>query len=211
MNNYFDQFNAKHFPHKIIELEDYAKEHHVPIIMKDSLLVILEIMDLIKPKRILEIGTAIAYSSICMAYYTKATIDTIERDDQMYKLACQNITEFKLNDYINVHHVDALEIDVNDLSKYDVIFIDAAKAQNIKFFEKFSPLLKPNGVIITDNLQFHGAITDLESQSKNVRKMVEKIDKYNHYLNELSNYHTIFINVGDGISITRRIKDETNM
>ena len=119
--------------------------------------------------------------------------------------------ERKLNDYINVHHVDALEIDVNDLSEYDIIFIDAAKAQNIKFFEKFSPLLKPNGVIITDNLQFHGTITDLESQSKNVRKMVEKIDKYNHYLNELSNYHTIFINVGDGISITRRIKDETNM
>ena len=98
MNNYFDQFNAKHFPHKIIELEDYAKEQHVPIIMKDSLLVILEIMDLIKPKKILEIGTAIAYSSICMAYYTKATIDTIERDDQMYKLACQNIAKFKLHD-----------------------------------------------------------------------------------------------------------------
>ncbi len=211
MNNYFDQFNAKHFPMEITKLEDYAKEHHVPIIMKDSLLVILEIMDIIKPKKILEIGTAIAYSSICMAYYTKATIDTIERDDQMYKLACQNIKEFNLNDYIKVHHVDALAIDNSMLSEYDVIFIDAAKAQNIKFFEKFSSLLKPKGVIITDNLQFHGAITDLESQSKNVRKMVEKIDKYNHYLSELSNYHTIFISVGDGISITRRIKDETNM
>ena len=117
----------------------------------------------------------------------------------------------KLNDYIKVHHDDALEIDINKLSEYDMIFIDAAKAQNIKFFEKFSPLLKPNGLIITDNVQFHGTIVDIDVQSKNVRKMVEKIDKYNHYLSELPNFHTIFINVGDGISITRRKQNEVDM
>lgn len=211
MNNYFDKLNEKHLPQEIKELEKYACEHHVPIIMKDSLLVILALMDLLKPKRILEIGTAIGYSSICMAYYTKGLIDTIERDDTMYEIACQNIARFKLNDYIKVHHDDALEIDINKLSEYDMIFIDAAKAQNIKFFEKFSPLLKPNGLIITDNLQFHGAIVDIDAQSKNVRKMVEKIDKYNHYLSELPNFHTIFINVGDGISITRRKQNEVDM
>ncbi len=211
MNNYFDKFNKKYFHPNILELEKYALTNHVPIIMKDSLLVIFELMDLIKPKRILEIGTAIAYSSICMAYYKDVIIDTIERNDEMYELAINNIKTFNLENKINVFHEDALLIDNSKLAKYDLIFIDAAKAQNIKFFEKYSPLLNDNGLIITDNLQFHGTILDLENQSKNVRKMVEKIDKYNEYLSNLDDYHTIFINVGDGISITRRIKNETSM
>lgn len=206
MDLYFDKFNEKFFPKEIKKLEEYAKLNHTPIIMKDSLMVIFSLLSQIKPKRILEIGTAIAYSSICMAYFTNATIDTIERDKKMYQLAISNIKEFNMESRIIVHFNDALLIDTNELSNYDVIFIDAAKAQNIKFFEKFSPLLNEKGIIITDNLLFHGTITDLDSQTKNVRKMVEKIDLYNHYLTNLDDYETLFIPVGDGISITRRIK-----
>ena len=205
MSNYFEQFNHKHFHPNINTLEEYAKNNHVPIIMKDSLLVILNLLAIIKPKNVLEIGTAIGYSSICMSYYSKCYVDTIERDDEMFNLASKNIVEFGLDKYITIHHVDALEIDVESLSTYDIIFIDAAKAQNIKFFEKFSPLLNEGGLIITDNLMFHGAIDDLENQSKNVRKMVEKIDKYNNYLHNLTEYESIFINVGDGISITKKV------
>lgn len=204
MNNYFDKFNQNHFHPNIKVLEEYALINHVPIIMKDSLLVIFTLIDLIKPRRILEIGTAIGYSSICMAYYGKTHIDTIERNSEMYELACQNIKEFGLSNQIHVFNEDALLIDNDKLATYDLIFIDAAKAQNIKFFEKYSSLLNDKGLIITDNLQFHGTITDLASQTKNVRKMVEKIDKYNAYLSGLTDYHTVFINVGDGISITRR-------
>lgn len=211
MNNYFDKFNQTHFHPNIKELEEYASINHVPIIMKDSLLVIFSLIDLLKPKRILEIGAAIGYSSICMAYYGKTYVDTIERNNEMYLLAKKNIEDFGLKKQIKVFHEDALLIDNDKLSTYDLIFIDAAKAQNIKFFEKYSPLLNDNGIIITDNLQFHGAITDLSSQTKNVRKMVEKIDKYNAYLTSLTNYHTIFINVGDGISITRRKSNEISL
>ena len=207
MSNYFEQFNTKHFHPNIKQLEEYAKENHVPIIMKDSLMVILNLLQITKPKKILEIGTAIGYSSICMSYLSKCKIDTIERDDDMYSIALSNIKEFGLEKLITVHHSDALEIDLNELSTYDIIFIDAAKAQNIKFFEKFSPLLNEGGLIITDNLMFHGAIDDLENQSKNVRKMVEKIDRYNHYLFDHPEYESIFINVGDGISITRKVTE----
>lgn len=204
MNTYFDKFNEKHFHPNINILEDYALKHQVPIIMKDSLMVIFELIDLLKPTRILEIGTAIGYSSICMAYYGNLLVDTIERNDEMYDLSIRNIKDFNLDDKITVYHEDALLIDNSKLNKYDLIFIDAAKAQNIKFFEKYASLLNKNGLIVTDNLQFHGTINDITSLSKNVRKMVEKIDDYNNYLSNLTNYHTIFINVGDGISITRR-------
>lgn len=210
MKSYFDQFNKKYLPDNIEVLEQYALDNHVPIIMKDSLMVILNLLSFIKPTRILEIGTAIGYSSICMAYSTNAIIDTIERDDKMYQLALNNIKNYKLENKINVFFDDALQIDLSLLNNYDVIFIDAAKAQNIKFFEKFSPLLRENGIIITDNLYFHGTITDLDNVSKNVRKMVEKIDVYNHYLAELKDFKTIFLPIGDGISITRRVNHEVN-
>lgn len=206
MKSYFDQFNKKYLPYNIEVLEKYAQENHVPIIMKDSLMVILNLLSFIKPTRILEIGTAIGYSSICMAYSTNAIVDTIERDEKMYQVAINNIKNYKLDNKINVFFDDALLIDLNLLDTYDVIFIDAAKAQNIKFFERFSPLLREKGIIITDNLFFHGTITELDMVSKNVRKMVEKIDAYNHYLNELKDFETMFLPIGDGISITRRVK-----
>lgn len=205
MNDYFNNLNKKYLHPNINKLEEYAKEHNVPIVMKDSLFLILELLSMVKPKRILEIGTAIGYSSICMAYHSGAIIDTIERNEEMYNIATQNIKEFGFSDKINIHFNDALLIDNSELTTYDLIFIDAAKAQNIKFFEKYSPLLNDSGIIVTDNLLFHGAMEDLEGQSKNVRKMVEKIDAYNKYLEALNDYESIFINIGDGISITRKV------
>lgn len=204
MANYFNELNKKRYPQKINDLEIFASVNKVPIIMKDSLNVILALIDVLKPKRILEIGTAIAYSAICMAHYSGAVVDTIERNDDMYELALKNIHSFGLDKQINVFHEDALNIDCCLLSTYDLIFIDAAKAQNIKFFEKFSPLLNKEGIIITDNLLFHGKVENGENISKNVKKMVEKIALYHEFLQNLSDYSTIFIEVGDGISVTRR-------
>lgn len=206
MNNYFTDLNKVFLHPNIKVLEEYAKENNVPIVMKDSLFLILELLSIVKPKRILEIGCAIGYSSICMAYHSNACIDTIERNENMYQLALKNIEDFSMSHLINVFYNDALLIDNSLLSKYDIIFIDAAKAQNIKFFEKFSPLLNDGGLIITDNLLFHGAKDDYDNLSKNVRKMVDKIDLYNKYLQNLTDYETIFINIGDGLSITRKKK-----
>ena len=87
---------------------------------------------------------------------------------------------------------------------YDLIFIDAAKAQSQKFFERFKDLLKPNGIIITDNILFHGLVENQEGLTKNVKKMVEKIDAYNKYLATLPDYRTIFLTTGDGLAITMR-------
>jgi len=204
MSKYFDELNTDKLSERLILLENYGHENHIPIVMKDTLMLIYVLIDTIKPKRILEIGSAIGYSSIAFASYSNAIIDTIERDDKMYDEAIMNIFDFKLENRINVFHTDALLIDVNSLSTYDIIFIDAAKAQNIKFFEKFSPLLNQDGIIITDNLLFHGVVENMEEASKNVRKMMEKIKAYNTYLKNLTNFSTIFIDVGDGISITRR-------
>ena len=103
-------------------------------------------------------------------------------------------------------HFNTQRKDSRLLKKYDVIFIDAAKAQYQKFFDKYAPLLNDFGIILTDNIVFHGCVENQENLSKNVRSMVKKIDNYNHYLNTLDNYVTYYIDSGDGLAITMRKK-----
>ena len=126
MNDYFNDLNKKYLHPNINKLEEYAKEHNVPIVMKDSLFLILELLSMVKPKRILEIGTAIGYSSICMAYHSGAIIDTIERNEEMYNQAVKNIKSLNMENRINVIFDDALLVNNNSLKTYDVIFIDAS-------------------------------------------------------------------------------------
>ena len=150
-------------------LEKYAEENNVPIIQKEGLNFILNYIKENKVKKILEIGTAIGYSAINMALIDEnIKITTIERNKEMFSLAKKNVKDFNLEKRINIIYADALEAEIKD--KYDLIFIDAAKAQYIKFFEKYKSNLKENGAIITDNLNFHGLANNPEEiHSKNLK------------------------------------------
>lgn len=183
------------------ELEDFALENNVPIIKKEGLEFLLNYIKKNNIKNILEIGTAIGYSAINMALCgTKVT--TIERNEEMVKLALENIKKFNLEDKINVIYEDALYVDINE--QYDLIFIDGAKAQYIRFFEKYKNNLLPNGVIITDNLNFHGLTTNPEEiTSKNLRALVRKINNYKEFLKNNKEFTTNFYNVGDGIATSK--------
>ena len=91
--------------------------------------------------------------------------------------------------------------------QYDLIFIDAAKAQNQKFFERFEKNLKEEGTIITDNMMFHGLVSKNpnEIESRNLRQLVQKIQKYRIFLEENPRYKTEFIlNIGDGIAVSKK-------
>ena len=187
----------------ITDLEKYAKENKVPIISKDGLEFIVEYIKEHKVKKILEIGTAIGYSAINMAKVDEnIKITTIERNEKMYAEARKNIRNFELEKRITLVLKDALE--VNATGKYDLIFIDAAKAQYIKFFEKFKSNLSKNGVIITDNLNFHGLTKHPEEiQSKNLKALVNKINNYKDFLKDNKEFTTKFYEIGDGISISK--------
>ena len=188
---------------RIDDLEEYAKINHVPIMMSDGIEYLLEYIKNNNIKNILEIGTAIGYSSIRMALVSNdIKVTTIERDSNMYNEALKNIKSFNLSSRINVIYKDALDVELND--KYDLIFIDAAKSQYIKFFEKFKHNLNDNGVIITDNLSFHGLVEDSTNCSRNTKQLVKKIQNYIDFLKENKEYDTEFISIGDGISITRK-------
>ena len=209
MNTYLEQFNNKNeISHEFFEqLRTYARINNVPIIKRDSLVLIQGLLNIIYAKEMLEIGTAIGYSALSFVSAKKDLhVDTIERNELMYQEATKNVKMLNKQEQVNIIYGDALEVDNNNLKKYDVIFIDAAKAQYQKFFDKYAPLLKDNGIILTDNIIFHGCVSDQENLSKNVRSMVKKIDMYNHYLNTLEDYTTYYIDSGDGLAVTMRKK-----
>jgi predicted O-methyltransferase YrrM len=193
---------------KILEMEEYANEHNVPIIGKDSIAFIMKFIKANNVKSVLEIGTAIGYSAILMAQATDdVVVTTIERDETRYMEALKNIKKCNLESRINVHYQDALEMNLSGVS-YDMIFIDAAKGQYTKFFEKYKYFLNPGGVIITDNLKFHGHVGNRGNiASKNLRQLVGKIEDYIDFLKNNDEFETKFYDVGDGLSVSIKKND----
>lgn len=191
---------------RILELVQYAKLNNIPIMMEDGIEFMLDYIKKNNYKNILEIGSAIGYSAIRMAMIdNNIKITTIERDKIRYEEAVKNIKNFDLEKQIKIINDDAFNINLTD--SYDFIFIDAAKSQYIKFFEKFKNNLKSNGTILSDNLDFHGYTnTPLEQiESRNIRGIARKLNKYIDYLKENKEFNTEFISIGDGIAISKKI------
>ena len=160
-------------------MKEYASVNNVPIMTDDGIEFLLDYIKNHNIKRILEVGTAIGYSAICMcSLNSDITVTSIERDENRYLEAVNNINKSNLDSRIQLLFGDALETEIN--GTYDLIFIDAAKAQNEKFFEKFENNLIDNGTIITDNMNFHGLVyqEDTSTLSRNLRQLVRKVKNY---------------------------------
>ena len=196
---------------EIKEIKKYALENKVPIMMDDGIDFLTTFIIKNQIKSVLEIGTAIGYSAIMMALSNPyVMITSIERDEVRYLEALKNIKKLNLEDRITLIFKDALDVKLPD--KFDLVFIDAAKSQSVRFFEQFSRNLNKNGFIITDNMDFHGYVKkdEKEIKSRNLRQLVRKIKEYRVYLEENSDYHTDFYTIGDGISVSRK-KDKLDI
>lgn len=194
----------------IDELRHYAEQYNVPIMDKISTEFVKQLIRIKDVKSILEIGTAIGYSAMHFASCDPSiNVWTIERKEEMYEQAISNIKDFGYESQINVIFSDALEaFELLPTDKsFDMIFIDAAKAQSQKFFELYEPLLKDDGIIITDNILYHGFVSDIEIvRNRNVKQMVKKVQKYNDWLMNHDKYKTTLINIGDGMAISKKEK-----
>lgn len=186
------------------EIEEYARCERVPIMMRDGIEYLCNYIRENNIRRILEIGSAIGYSSIKMALVSDdIEITTIEKDVNRYNVALDNISKFDLNNRINIILGDALETEIVGL--YDLIFIDASKGNNINFFNKYKENLNSCGIIITDNLLFHGLVRDEGLvKTKNQRGIVRKIKQFVDFLDNNTEFNTEYLDVGDGIAISKR-------
>ncbi len=188
----------------IESIKAYALENQVPIIKDAGLAFLLEQIKQFNVSSILEIGTAIGYSAIMMAQ-TGSNVVTIERDPKMYEEAQKNINSLNLTDKIKVIHADALmAFDQVKDNQFDLLFIDAAKAQYQKFFDIYTPLVKKGGIVVCDNLEFHGLVAnpDLSNCSRSLRALVRKLRNFRESLANNEAFQTKFYSIGDGMSVS---------
>lgn len=188
------------------EMEQYAREHKVPIMDAYSMEMVVMLLKIMRPKNILEIGTAIGYSALRMNDATGANIVTIERDEDRYMLAESFIAQKNKQDQITIIKGDALEVadEIAAYAPFDCLFIDAAKGQYQRFFETYTHLLSDHSVIITDNVLFKGYVYSDKGENKRLQKLGQKIDRYNDWLVHHPDYHTIILPVGDGVAISTK-------
>lgn len=195
-------------PHEGIlkELEEYALDHNIPIVEREVAQLLKVLLKIHKPKRILEVGTAIGYSAILMASSTEDSciIDTIERNDDMVYIARQNIKKAAYDHRIKVFYGEAQEILKYLKAKYDFIFLDAAKGQYLDFFSDCAKLLNIGGIIISDNVLYKGMVASDKLVVRRKKTIVNRLRKYLKYINNLENFETCVIPIGDGVSITYR-------
>ncbi len=190
---------------EVQKIKQKALEDHIPIIMDDTLGVVDKILTDIKPKKILEIGTAVGYSAICFSEYLaeNGVIDTIEREEERVIEARKNIKNAGVEDKINIYLGDAVEVLPTFNDKYNVIFIDAAKGKYPFFLEQAIRLLSNNGVIIADNILYKGYVMSDYNKHKQ-RTAVRNLRQYLKDVQENPNFETEILEVGDGLAISKR-------
>ena len=186
------------------KIKEKALEEHIPIIMDDTLEVIGKYLEKEKPKRILEIGTAVGYSAICFSKFLEkdGAIDTIERDEERIKEAKINIKKMNLEKVINIYEGDAVEILPTLDKKYDVVFIDAAKGKYPFFLKEALRMINKNGIIFADNILYKGYVMSDYNKHKQ-RTAVRNLREYIKEISENPNLETEILEVGDGLAVSR--------
>lgn len=187
------------------KLRESALKDKVPIMQESG---ILYCKEFIKEKgllSILEIGTAVAYWSLCMSYVDdKIEITTIEYSEERYIQAVNNVRLANKEKQISCIHSDAKDYLPN--KKFDLIFLDGPKAQHKNYFNQFIPFLNPNGYIIVDNMGFHGHVENRSNLShrRGLQKMVNKIAKFHDWIINHPDYVTMEQDIADGILVIWR-------
>lgn len=186
----------------ISDMERFAKKENVPIMQKESLDYLISFIKQHDIKSVLEVGTAIGYSTILIKEVVN-NITSIERDEERYNIAVKNVELSNLNN-ITLIKGDALDITITD--KFDLIFIDAAKGKNKEFLDKFKSNLNKNGYIIIDNMDFHGLVgKSMTIEKRRLRSLVKKIENFIKYMEEQTEFKVTKIDKGDGLYLLERI------
>lgn len=193
-------FNEK----ELKKVKEKALENHIPILMDDTLEKIEEILQEEKPKRILEIGTAVGYSASMFAKSTDedCIIDTIEIDEERAKEAEENIKKIGVAERINIMVGNAVDILPTLTNAYDIVFIDAAKGKYPIFLENAIRLIKDGGIILADNILYKGYVMSDYNAHKQ-RTAVRHLREYIKEITENDKCESEILEIGDGLAITK--------
>lgn len=188
------------------EIANRAREGYIPIIRDNTAQALINVCKEKSPKKILEIGTAIGYSGLLMLQNCQAYLYTIEKDEQRLAEAEKNFKLFGQEARVKLILDDALialEKLCNDNEKFDLIFLDGAKGQYIKYYPLIKKLLNHDGILFTDNIYMHGMVKSEEKIAHKHRSMVVNLRKYIELLKNDKDFTTNFYDIDDGYSISK--------
>ena len=186
------------------DLEVYAEENSVPIIHKEVADLLRVLLKLKRPKKILELGCAIGYSSLFFADVLDGDVEivTTERNPLMLEKAQENIKKAGMEDSIKILVGDAEET-LKDLEgSFDMIFIDAAKGHYKMFFDMLIGKLNHGGIVISDNILYKGMIASDDYVVRRKKTIVKRMRTYLDYICDLEGISTSLIPIGDGLAIS---------
>ncbi|WP_099468888.1 O-methyltransferase [Konateibacter massiliensis] len=187
------------------EIEQEAIKSYVPIIRKEMQSLLKVLLAMKNPKNILEVGTAVGFSAILMGEYTDAScnITTIEKYEKRIPIAKENFKRANMTDKITLLEGDAQEIMSSLNGQYDMIFMDAAKAQYINFLPEVKRLLADGGVLISDNVMQDGDIIESRyAVTRRNRTIHTRMREYLYELTHSEDFDTTILPIGDGVTIS---------
>lgn len=190
----------------IVEMELYAKEHNVPILSWQSAEFLEQILLLKTPKRVLELGTAIAYSTIRVARQLKgkSVIHSIEKSLDNITVAKEFISKSGLSAKIKLFEGDAINVMPQLKKKYDIIFLDADKEDYKRLFDYSLVLLRKGGLLVVDNLLWQGYAASNRVPVK-YKESTNHIREFNSLFMNQPNLKTSIIPIGDGLGLGVKI------
>ena len=198
---------------QLTKLEKEAKMNSVPIIRKETQGVIRFLLSIQKPRRILEVGTAIGFSALFMSEYshTDCRITTIEKVEMRLVDARKNLSDeaFPHRDKVSLLEGEAIDILkglVGAKKKYDFIFLDAAKAQYMNFLPELMRLIDEGGLLITDNVLQDGTVVNSRySITRRDRTIHTRMREYLYAITHMDELETLILPIGDGIALSYRL------
>lgn len=201
-------------PEFLWNIEKEAIREHVPIIKKPTQSLLRFLMKNNKPKRILEVGTAVGFSSLLMSESMprECSITTIERNEKRIEKAKKNISMANKEDVITLLEGDATDILADLVEKgeqFDFIFMDAAKGQYINFLDNIFTLLKENGLLVSDNVLQDGDVAESRyGVTRRNRTIHYRMREYLYTLTHHEEFDTIVLPIGDGVTLSTKLKKE---
>lgn len=203
---YIDEYISSLIEDEGNELKDfreYCEERNLPIIHKEVGQFIKLVINQLNAKNIIEIGTNVGYSSIFMSKVMKeGKVVTLERSERFYKEALKNISDFGLENNIQVYFGDAVDILDEVEGNFDMAFIDAAKSYYRIFFDKCLKKMKPGGIILSDNVLYQGMIASDELVVRRKKTLVRNLRNYLEYISHDKRFVTSVLPLGDGLAVT---------
>ncbi len=192
-----------HIDPRIAALRKQALERGIPVADDETLNFLLLTLAAVKPKRILEIGTAVGLSSVAMLLsQPEARLTTMELEEERYVEAKQNFLDFGVNDRVNAYLGDAGEILAMMDGGYDFVFLDGPKAQYEKYLFDLKRLMKKGAILFADDVLLYGWVSGEEPTPQKRHSIVDKIRSYLDTVTKDKQFITSVLDIGDGVALS---------